>query len=146
MAKGGARPGSGRVQQQYKIGVAAARKLQELAKHYGNEEPGQLLEGLVNSHYSSIKAAPVQDDVAQLLSLLTPEPQSVASLAKRLRMTKSELERLITTHQKTLVERGIHLHTATASETEKAIQLPSPLNPQEQTYYSKLSKNLFSVQ
>jgi biotin operon repressor len=144
MAKGGARPGSGRINQTYKISVAAARKLQELARKYGND-PAQLLEGLVNSHYSTLQAEPIQDDIAQLLSLLTPEPQSVASLAKRLRMTKSQLENLIAGHQENLIENGARIHTATASEVQKAIKLPSRTNPTELSYYSKLSRNLFST-
>jgi hypothetical protein len=144
MAKGGARPGSGRINQTYKISVAAARKLQELARKYGND-PAQLLEGLVNSHYNTLQAEPIQDDIAQLLRLLTPEPQSVASLAKRLRMTKSQLENLIAGHQEKLIENSVHIHTATASEVQKAIKLPSRTNPTQHTYYSKLSKKLFSI-
>jgi hypothetical protein len=42
-------------------------------------------------------------------------------------------------------EQGIHLHVATASEVPQAIKLPSQLNNSEQTYYNKLSRNLFSL-
>jgi hypothetical protein len=132
------------MQTRYTISTAAAKKLQAIAKHH-NSNPAQTIEGLINSYHNSIKAEPMQDDIAQLLSLLTPEPQTVASLSKRLRMRKAELERLIAAHQEKLIENGLHLHTATASETEKAIKLPSPLNPTEHTYYSKLSRNLFSL-
>jgi hypothetical protein len=145
MAKGGARPGSGRINQTYKISVAAARKLQELGRKYGNE-PAQLLEGLVNNHYTSTLTPSADTNVEQLLGALKPEAQTIENLRKQLRMTKAELETLIIQHWDTLVERGLHIHTATTSEVQKAIKLPSRTNPTELSYYSKLSRNLFSIE
>jgi hypothetical protein len=88
---------------------------------------------------------PMQDDAVHLLHLLTPEPQTVETLCKRLRMKKADLEQLIIMHKDELVHRGLHVHVATRSEIAKAIKLPGVLNPDELTYYSKLSRNLFGL-
>jgi hypothetical protein len=87
----------------------------------------------------------MQDDAAHLLHLLTPEPQTVETLCKRLRMKKADLEQLIIMHKDELVHCGLHVHVATRSEIAKAIKLPGVLNPDELTYYSKLSRNLFGL-
>jgi len=145
---GGARPGAGRTQTTYKISVEAAHRLQEIVKRYGGD-PSQLIEGLINQHYSMIKpnvVEPLSDAATQLVALLTPEAQTVETLCKRLRMSKAELECLVMLHQDELVKKGVHLHVATRSEIAKAIKLPGVLNPDEVTYYSKLSRNLFGLQ
>ncbi len=145
---GGARPGAGRTQTTYKISVEAARRLQEIVKRYGGD-PSQLIEGLINQHYSMIKpnaVEPLSDAATQLVALLTPEAQTVETLCKRLRMSKAELERLVTMHQDELVKEGVHLHVATHSEVARAIKIPGGLNREELTYYNKLSRNLFSLQ
>ncbi|MBA3946680.1 MAG: hypothetical protein H0X37_19215 [Herpetosiphonaceae bacterium] len=145
---GGARPGAGRTQTTYKISVEAARRLREIVKRYGGD-PSQLIEGLINQHYSMIKpnvVEPLSDAATQLVALLTLEAQTVETLCKRLRMSKAELERLVTMYQDELVKKGVHLHVATHSEVTRAIKLPGGLNRDEPTYYNKLSRNLFSLQ
>jgi len=145
---GGARPGAGRTQTTYKISVEAARRLREIVTYYGGD-PAQIIEGLINQHYSAIKPSVVErlpDVATQLLALLTPEAQTVETLCKRLRMPKAELEGLIAQHKDELVKHGLHLHVATHSEVARAIKLPGGLNRDEPTYYNKLSRNLFRLQ
>ncbi len=81
----------------------------------------------------------------QLLVTLTPEPQTIAHLCKRLRMKPAQLALVLAANRDALVDRGMHLHVATASEVGKAIKLPSISNPAQPAYYSRISKNLFSV-
>ncbi len=140
---GGARPGAGRPQTTYKLMETPARQLRELAATR-NMHPEALLAQLIGEAAHQ-EAQPMQDDAAHLLHLLTPEPQTVATLCKRLRMNKADLEQLIIMHKDELVHRGLHVHVATRSEIAKAIKLPSVLNPDELTYYSKLSRNLFGL-
>jgi predicted ArsR family transcriptional regulator len=146
---GGARPGAGRTQTTYKISVEAARRLQAIAKHHSSH-PAQTIEGLINQYYTETLAPTLEknqlsDEANQLLAILKPEPQTITSLSKRLRIPKTTLEALITQHQDELVERGVHLHVATHSQVERAIKLPSRLNSNDHTYYSSLSRNLFSL-
>ncbi len=146
---GGARPGAGRTQTTYKISVEAARRLQAIAKHHSSD-PAQTIEGLINQYYAETLAPTLEknqlsDEASQLLAILTPEPQTVSTLAKRLRMPKSTLEALITQQQDQLISQGAHLHVATHSEVAHAIKLPSKLNRSEHTYYNKVSRNLFSL-
>ncbi len=146
---GGARPGAGRTQTTYKISVEAARRLQAIANHHSSDA-AQTIEGLINQYYAQTLAPTLEknrlsDEANQLLAILKPEPQTVATLSKRLRIPKATLEALITQHQDELVQRGLHLHVATHSQVERAIKLPSKLNPNEHTYYSSLSRNLFSM-
>jgi hypothetical protein len=142
--KGGARPGAGRPQKTYTISREAARKLKAIATHH-NSDAAQTIEGLINNYYSSTLSPSVNSNVEQLMAALTPEPQTVEKVRKQLRMTKADLESLIIQNWGNLIERGVHIHTATASEIAKAIKLPSRTNPTEHSYYSKLSKNLFST-
>jgi hypothetical protein len=148
--KGGARPGAGRIQTIYKISPEAARKLKAIAKHH-NRDPRDILEIIINSHPAITAKEQFHDEPMQrlhtelLLTVLKPEPQTIGQIAKLLNISKAQLEQRISRHLPELVERGLHLHTATASEIEKAIKLPSPLNPDEHTYYSKVSKDLFSI-
>ncbi len=145
---GGARPGAGRTQTTYKISVDAARRLQAIARHH-NSDPAQTIEGLINQYYAetlgpALEKNRLSDEANQLLAILKPEPQTVTTLSKRLRIPKVTLEALITQHQDELVQRGLHLHVATHSQVERAIKLPSRLNSNEHTYYSSLSRNLFT--
>jgi len=89
---------------------------------------------------------PMHDDIMHLLNLLTPEPQTVVTLCRRLRLRKPDLEQLVMQHMTTLIENGLHLHVATHSEVATAIKVPSSINTGELTYYNKLSRNLFSLQ
>jgi predicted ArsR family transcriptional regulator len=141
---GGARPGAGRTQTTYKISVEAAKRLQTIAKHYGNR-PEQLLEGLINNHFAELENTRISDEANQLLNVLTPEPQTIDTISKRLRISKSKLQTLIAQHQNDLEAQGLHLHVATHSEVAQAIKLSSQLNNQDHTYYNKLSRNLFSL-
>jgi L-lactate utilization protein LutB len=141
---GGARPGAGRPQTTYKLMETPARQLRELAATR-NMHPEALLAQLI-AEAAHQEAQPMQDDAAHLLHLLTPEPQTVETLCKRIRMSKAKLEQVIAEHREELVQHGLHLYTATSSEVAKAIKLPSVLNPDELTYYSKLSRNLFGLQ
>jgi predicted ArsR family transcriptional regulator len=145
---GGARPGAGRTQTTYKISVEAARRLQTIAKHHSSNA-GDIIEGLINQYYAETLAPALEknrlsDEANQLLAILKPEPQTVTTLSKRLRIPKATLESLITQHQDELVQRGLHLHVATHSQVERAIKLPSRLNSNEHTYYSSLSRNPFT--
>lgn len=139
---GGARAGAGRKQTTYRLTETPARQLRELAEKRGLH-PDALLAQLIGEAYSQ-EAKPMHDDAAQLLQLLTPEAQPVETIAKRMRMKRADLEGLIAQHQLELVERGLQLHTATASEVARAIKLPGQLNSAEPTYYSRLSLNLFT--
>jgi hypothetical protein len=154
---GGARPGAGRTQTTYKISVDAAKRLQKIAAKYGNP-PEQLLEALINNHYAhlvqerlihdhhtELENTRISDEANQLLNILTPEPQSLTTICKRLRISKNKLQTLIAQHQDNLEAQGLHLHVATHSEVAQAIKLPSQLNNQDHTYYNKLSRNLFSL-
>jgi hypothetical protein len=146
---GGARPGAGRTQTTYKISVEAARRLQAIARHH-DADPAQTIEGLINQYYAQVLAPALEknrlsDEANQLLAILTPEPQTVDRLSKRLRMPKTTLETLITRNHDELISQGLHLHVATHSEVARAIKLPSKLNRGEHTYYNKLSRNLFSL-
>ena len=146
---GGARPGSGRTQTTYKISVAAAKRLRDIAKHHDSDPEG-IIEGLINSYYAEtikpvLEKKRFSDEAGQLLTILTPEAQTVATICKRLRMSKNALEELIAQHQEELTNHGVHLHTATRSEVAQGIKLPSRLNPTEHTYYNKISRNLFST-
>jgi hypothetical protein len=146
---GGARPGAGRTQTTYKISVEAARRLQAIAKHH-NSDAAQTIEGLINQYYAGTIAPTLEknrlsDEANQLLAILTPEPQTVDSISKRLRMPKATLQTLIDQHQNELISQGLHLHVATHSEVARAIKLPSKINQNEHTYYSKISRNLFSL-
>ncbi len=141
---GGARPGAGRTQTTYKISVEAAKRLHTIAKHYGNA-PEELLEGLINNHYTELEKTHISDEAQQLLNILTPEAQSIDTVSKRLRIPKSKLQTLIAQHQNDLEAQGLHLHIATHSEVAQAIKLASQLNNQDHTYYNKLSRNLFSL-
>ncbi|MBA3947076.1 MAG: hypothetical protein H0X37_21260 [Herpetosiphonaceae bacterium] len=140
---GGARPGAGRPQTTYKLTETPARHLRELAATR-NMHPEALLAQLIAEAVHQ-EAQPMQDDAAHLLHLLTPEPQTIETLCKRLQMKKADFEQLIIMHKDELVHRGLHLHVATRSEIAKAIKLPGVLNPDELTYYSKLSRNLFGL-
>ena len=145
---GGARPGAGRTQTTYKINVEAAKRLQAIAKHHSSDA-AQTIEGLINQYYAETLAPTLEnkwlsDEATQLLTILKPEPQTVDSLSKRLRLPKATLQALIIQNQDELVNQGLHLHVATHSQVERAIKLPSKLNPNEHTYYSSLSRNLFS--
>jgi hypothetical protein len=139
---GGARPGAGRTQTTYKISIDAAKRLHIIAKHYGNA-PEELLEGLINNHHTEIEKTRISDEANQLLNILTPEPQTVDTISKRLRIPKTTLETLITHNHDELISHGLHLHVATHSEVARAIKLPSTLNSTEHTYYNKLSRTLF---
>jgi predicted ArsR family transcriptional regulator len=146
---GGARPGAGRTQTTYKISVEAAKRLQAIARHH-TSDPAETIEGLINNYYAGtiaplLENKQLSDEANQLLALLTPEPQTVDRLSKRLRLTKPTLETLITQQQDQLTRQGLHLHVATHSQVKRAIKLPSKLNPNEHTYYSSLSRNLFSM-
>jgi hypothetical protein len=146
---GGARPGAGRTQTTYKISVEAARRLQAIAKHH-TSDPAETIEGLINNYYAGTIAPALEknrlsDEANQLLAILTPEPQTVDRLSKRLRMSKTTLETLITHNHDELISQGLHLHVATHSEVPRAIKLPSKFNRDEHTYYNKLSRNLFSL-
>ena len=146
---GGARPGAGRTQTTYKISVEAARRLQDIAKHH-NSDPTQTIEGLIHNYYIEtliplLENKGFSDEARQLLNILTPEPQTVETISKRLRMPKAKLQELITQHQEELVNQGLQLHVATHSEVGRAITLPSKLNSKEHTYYNKISRNLFSL-
>ncbi len=140
---GGARPGAGRPQTTYRLPERPARQLRELAATRNMHPEALLVQLIVEAAHQ--EAQPMQDDAAHLLHLLTPEPQTVATLCKRLRMKKADLEQLIMMHKDALVQRGLHVHVATRSEIAKAIKLPSVLNPDELTYYSKLSRNVFGL-
>jgi predicted ArsR family transcriptional regulator len=144
---GGARPGAGRTQTTYKISIEAAKQLQAIAKHHSSDT-AQTIEGLINQYYAgtlapALKKNQLSDEANQLLAILTTKPQTVDSLSKRLRMTKTTLQDLITQHQDELISQGLHLHVATHSEVARAIKLPSKLNRSEHTYYNKLSRTLF---
>ncbi len=76
-----------------------------------------------------------------MLHLLTPDAQTIATLCKRLRMRKPELEAVIAQNRVALEAQGMVLHVATASEVARAIKLPSLSNADEPTYYSKLSRS-----
>ncbi len=141
---GGVRPGAGRTQTTYKISVEAAKRLHTIAKHYGNA-PEELLEGLINNHHAELENTRISDQANQLLNILTPEPQTLDTISKRLRIPKSKLQTLIAQYQNDLEAQGLHLHVATHSEVAQAIKLPSKLNNQDHTYYNKLSRNLFSL-
>ncbi len=140
---GGVRSGAGRPKTTYKLTTTPARQLLELAAKR-NIHPDALLAQLIGDAAWE-EAHPMHDDPAHLLHLLTPEPQTVETLCKRLRMKKADLEQLIIVHKDELVHRGLHVHVATRSEIAKAIKLPGVLNPDELTYYSKLSRNLFGL-
>ncbi len=144
---GGARPGAGRTQTTYKIGVEAAHRLQAIAKHH-DSDVSQTIEGLINRYYTETLAPALEnkrlsDEATQLLAILRTKPQTVDSLSKRLRLQKTTLQDIITQHQDELISRGVQLHVATHSEVARAIKLPSKLNSAEHTYYNKLSRTLF---
>ncbi len=154
---GGARPGAGRTQTTYKISVDAAKRLQKIAAKYGNP-PEQLLEGLINNHYAhlvqerlikdhhtELENTHISDEANQLLNILTPEPQTIDTISKRLGMPKNKLQTLIAQHQSDLEAQGMHLHVATHSEVAQSIKLTSQLNDQDHTYYNRVSRNLFSI-
>ncbi len=146
---GGARPGAGRTQTTYKISVEAAKRLQAIAKHHSSDA-AQTIEGLINQYYAETLAPALEknrlsDEANQLLNILTPEPQTVDTISKRLRIPKSKLQTLIAQYQNDLQAQGLHLHVATHSEVAQAIKLSSQLNNQDHTYYNKLSRNLFTL-
>ncbi len=136
---GGARPGAGRPKTTYKLATTPARQLLELAAKR-NIHPEALLAQLIDDAARQSTHL-MHDDAAHLLHLLTPEPQTVETLCKRLRMTKAKLEQVITEHREELVHHGLHLHTATASEVTRALKLAGGLNADEPTYYNKLSRS-----
>ena len=76
----------------------------------------------------------------RLLAVLTPEPQAIAVISKVLGMSKQELEQVIVQDYDALIQAGLRPRVATKSEVPAAIRLPSTLNPQEYTYYSKLAR------
>lgn len=78
-------------------------------------------------------------EVVALLTQLTALPQSVRDLCVRLGVDKRRLQTLLVTHQEVLLQQGVRFHVATRSEVAGAIKLPSPLNAQEYTYYSRVS-------
>ncbi|MBA3946597.1 MAG: hypothetical protein H0X37_18785 [Herpetosiphonaceae bacterium] len=140
---GGARPGAGRPKTTYRLTETPARQLLALATKR-NVHPDALLAQLI-ADAARQDNQPMHDDVMHLLNLLTPEPQTVAILCRRLRLRKPDLEQLVVEHMTTLIENGLHLHVATHSEVATAIKLPGSFNNAEPTYYNKLSRNLFSL-
>jgi len=80
------------------------------------------------------------DEAMQLLVTLTNEPQMVTAVAKRLRMSRPQLQQVIAANRPALEAYGMHLHPATKSEVTRSIKLPSLSNANEPTYYAKLSR------
>jgi len=76
----------------------------------------------------------------RLLGVLAQEPQAIAVLCTALGMRKQEVEQVIVQNYEALIQAGLRPRVATKSEVRTAIRLPSPLNPQEYTYYSKLAR------
>jgi len=79
--------------------------------------------------------------VILLLALLTPEPQPVTTVAKRLRMSRPQLQQVIAANRPTLEAYGMHVHPAAKSEVVQSIKLPSLSNADEPTYYSRISRS-----
>jgi len=81
-------------------------------------------------------------EAARLLAMLKAEPQAVTELCKALGLSKHELEHVVKDEYEALLRAGLRPHVATKSEVPRAIRLPSRLNPQEYTYFSKLARNM----
>ncbi len=81
-------------------------------------------------------------EAARLLAMLKAEPQAVPELCKALGLSKHELEHVVKDEYEALLRAGLRPHVATKSEVPRAIRLPSRLNPQEYTYFSKLARNM----
>jgi hypothetical protein len=128
----------GRPQTTYKLTPTPARQLHELAAKR-NMHPEALLTQLIKEAAQQ-GATPVADTAAQLLNVLDSTPQSIATLCKRLRMTKSQLQAVCTANRAGLEAHGVHFHVATASDVVKAIKLASLSNADESKYYSRISK------
>ncbi|GAC1525918.1 MAG: recombinase family protein [Chloroflexota bacterium] len=81
-------------------------------------------------------------EATRLLALLTAAPQAIPVLGKALGLSKRELEHVVQAEYEALLRAGLRPHVATASEVPRAIRLPSRLNPQEYTYFSKLARSM----
>ena len=81
-------------------------------------------------------------EATRLLATLTPEPQAVPVLCQALGLSKQELEQVVTEEYEALLRAGLQPRVATKSEVPRAIRLPSGLNAQEYTYYSKLARSM----
>lgn len=79
---------------------------------------------------------------ARLLATLTPEPQAVPMLCQALGLSKQELEQVVKDEYEALLRAGLQPRVATKSEVPRAIRLPSGLNAEEYTYYSKLARSM----
>jgi hypothetical protein len=97
---------------------------------------GALLEADQDGAAAQERAGPA----ATLVSVLTPTMRTIPELCKELGVSKSELQALISEHRDELLRQGVRLHVATKREVPGAIRLPSVLNSEEYTYYSKLSR------
>jgi len=79
---------------------------------------------------------------ARLLAMLTPEPQTVSMICQALGLSKQELEQVVKEEYEALLRAGLQARVATKSEVPRAIRLPSGLNAEEYTYYSKLARRM----
>ncbi len=109
------------------------------------EPPAQVGETAVSAatrggNGSSAATPALAPEATRLLALLTDVPQAIPVLCKALGCSKQRLERVIRQDYDGLIQAGLRLRVATKSQVPTAIRLPSPLNPAEDTYYSKLSR------
>ena len=81
-------------------------------------------------------------EAERLLATLKAEPQAIPVLCKALGLSKHELEHVVKDEYEALLRAGLRPRVATKSEVPRAIRLPSRLNPQEYTYFSKLARSM----
>jgi hypothetical protein len=97
-------------------------------------------EATLEGHQDAVAAQEAPGPVATLVSALSQSRRPITEICTLLRVSKAELQALIQGHYDELIRQGVQLHVATKREVPEAIRLPSVLNSEEYTYYSKLSR------
>jgi hypothetical protein len=97
-------------------------------------------EATLDGDQDAVAAQELPGPVATLVSALSPTMRPIVEICTVLRVSKAELQALIRAHRDELIRHGVQLQVATKREVPGAIRLPSVLNPEEYTYYSKLSR------